>query len=351
MTTIIAETLDRFAQSQVTTFHTDRSQTVGASEIGACLRKTFWIKHEADPVKGVPRDPEYQETWGARLRGTMMEQHFWAPALYARFGDRLKYAGDEQVTLVAGRLSATPDGLLCDLTRDERMACETKADCIVLECKTVDPRVNITQAKPQNVFQTQTQMGLFRTTTRHRPERAVISYTDTSFWSETKEFVVKYDEQIFQAAHGRANKIFSAAAGSELEPEGWISGGSECKFCPFTKPCGVERRNLPYADLAEFDPPDPQFVAEMTDMARAYRFADRLLDDAEAAKRKLQNDIKNRLREKGVKKIKGVLSWTEVKGRTTYDSKAMLAELKRRNVDTGQYESLGEPSDRLTITL
>jgi CRISPR/Cas system-associated exonuclease Cas4 (RecB family) len=349
MTTIIAETLDRFAQSQVTTFATDRSQSVGASEIGQCLRKTFWVKHEADPVKSVPRDPEYQETWGARLRGTMMEQYFWAPALRARFGDRLLYAGDEQETLVQGRLSATPDGLLCNLTRDEKMACETNANCIVLECKTIDPRANLPVARPQNTFQTQVQMGLFRATTRHRPERAVISYTDTSFWSETKEFVVKYDSEVFQAAINRADKIFAAASGKELDPEGWIAGGGECRYCPFTKPCGVERRNLPYAEPE--DPPDPQFVAEMTDMARAYRSADRLLDAAEAAKRQLQNDIKNRLREKGVKKIKGVLSWTEVKGRTTYDTKAVLAELKRRNVDTGQYESLGEPSDRLTIIL
>ncbi len=349
MTTIIADTLGSYAQAQEKIFTTDRSKTVGASEVGQCLRKTFWLKHENDVDKGVARDPEYTETWGARTRGSVFEEHFWVPALKTRFGNRLKYAGSKQRTLTDGQLSATPDGLLVNLTREEKMAAETRADCLVVECKTIDPRANLPAARPQNTFQTQVQMGLFRKLTPHQPERAVLSYTDTSFWSETKEFVFKYDESVFQSAVNRANRVFYAGAGKDLDPEGWIAGGAECKFCPFTKACGVERRSLPYAEPD--DPPDPQFIAEIKDMAQLYLDAKAELDADEAIVRRMQNDIKDRLREKGIKKIKGVLSWVEVKGRTNYDTKAMLAELKRRNIDTDQYESLGEPSDRLTITL
>ena len=40
------------------------------------------------------------------------------PALRARYGDKLLYAGDKQQTFVSGFLSATPDGLLIDQSRD-----------------------------------------------------------------------------------------------------------------------------------------------------------------------------------------------------------------------------------------
>ena len=48
-------------------------------------------------------------------------------------------------------------------------------------------------------------------------------------------------------------------------PEGWIAGGAECRYCPFTIACGVERRNLPFQD----NDVDPQFAAEMKDAALA----------------------------------------------------------------------------------
>ena len=73
---LIAETLNRYAQSQTVTFKHDRKQTVGASEIGQCARKVFWLKNEDDPEYAVPRDPEYTETWGARMRGTVFENAF-----------------------------------------------------------------------------------------------------------------------------------------------------------------------------------------------------------------------------------------------------------------------------------
>ncbi len=146
-------------------------QTVGASEVGQCARKVYWIKNADDPAHSAPRDEGYVDGWGARLRGQVFEDNFWVPAMRARFGRALKFAGRNQRTFSSGFLSATPDGLV------------TAPECFLIECKTIDPRTKLDEPKPAHAFQVQTQLGLVRETTRYKPTRAIISYTDTSFWS------------------------------------------------------------------------------------------------------------------------------------------------------------------------
>ena len=91
-------------------------------------------------------------------------------------------------------------------------------------------------------------MGILRATTDFRPTHAVISYADASFWSDVKEFVVAFDPDIYDAAQARAQIVMTATDLEHIAPEGWIAGGYECRYCPFTKPCGIERRNLPFAE-------------------------------------------------------------------------------------------------------
>src|SRR5262245_20883240 len=62
-----------------------RAFTLGASDIGQCARKAFFVKHNGE------RDPGYVDTWGAALRGQIIEQAFWVPALRAHFGANLKF--------------------------------------------------------------------------------------------------------------------------------------------------------------------------------------------------------------------------------------------------------------------
>ena len=90
---IISETLDRYVKKIDKSWTHDRSNTVGASEVGQCARKIFWLKSEADAKHRVARDPDFQETWGARIRGTIIEDKFWEPALRDRFDKRLLFAG------------------------------------------------------------------------------------------------------------------------------------------------------------------------------------------------------------------------------------------------------------------
>jgi len=66
---LISDTLDRYAATRAKTFSGDRSQTLGASEVGQCARKMFWLKNEDDPTLAAKRDPDYVDTWGAWMRG------------------------------------------------------------------------------------------------------------------------------------------------------------------------------------------------------------------------------------------------------------------------------------------
>lgn len=328
----------------------DRVNTVGASDIGQCERKTYWTKNLGDPDHGAPVDGDYTDTYGAKLRGTVYESTVWAKALQSAFGSRLLYAGEEQQTFVSGFLSATPDGLLIKLTKEEQAL--IAPDCgteVMTECKTFDPRANLTEPKPENVFQVHVQTGLVRELTRFNPTHSILSYTNASFWNDGPEFVIKFDPEIFAVAKKRAARIMTAKSAADLKPEGWITGGAECEYCPFTKPCGVARRRLPDAVVAA--ELDPQFIAEIIDLARAVKQYDKAVDADTAALRTAQQAIKDRLRDHKVRRVPGVCTWTPVKGRAGWDNKAIRETLEAQGIDMDVFKTEGEAGDRLQITL
>lgn len=343
---MIKAALEQYAATTSKSWAHDRSQTVGASEVGQCARKVFWLKNEGDSRYGALRDPDYEDTWGARVRGTVMENELWVPAMRQQFGERLLYAGADQQTLVSGFISATPDGLITELHSGEHPALPA-GTCVTAECKTADPRTNLAEAKAENVYQTHIQMGLIRELTPYRPTHSILSYIDASFWNEVIEFVVPFDQRVFDAGRKRAAMIMTATEAGELKPEGWIAGGRECEYCPFTKACGITRRSVPETNLA----PDPQFVAEMADMALAAKRFEVARDNADAALRETQQAIRDRLRSHGVRKIPGILNWSHVKGRTAYDNKAIQKAAIEAGVDIEQFSTVGEPTDRLTISV
>src|SRR5262249_47878061 len=114
---MIREALNAYAVTIARLFDS-RENTVGASEVGQCGRKIFFAKNVDDQVYGAALDQDYDNPWGAALRGQLFEDHFWVPALRARFGNKLLYAGADQQTFVSGFLSATPDGLVIDQPAD-----------------------------------------------------------------------------------------------------------------------------------------------------------------------------------------------------------------------------------------
>lgn len=344
---LISKALDTYARSSGRVF-ADRSSTVGASEVGQCARKVYWLKNEDDPQHAAPRDADYIDGWGARARGSVYENHFWEPALRQQFGERLLFAGAEQQTFSSGFLSATPDGLLTGLEPDA--IAPGSGPEVMCECKTADPRTNLSEAKAENVYQTHVQMGLIRECTQYRPTHSILSYTDASFWNEVKEFVIPFDEAIFNAAKARAATIMTATHPSDLRPEGWIAGGRECGYCPFTKACGVERRAMPEVSR----PLDAQFAAELSDLARALKQQEAIGKEADKSARDLQDQIKSRLQSRGQRKVvaDGVsITWSSVKGRPSWDQKGIREAASAAGVDLKQFSTVGEPTDRLVVTV
>jgi hypothetical protein len=343
---IIKPILDSYAAASERVFKTDRSQTVGASDVGQCARKTFWTKNEGDPQLAAARDPGYVDRWGAKVRGTIIENNFWEPAMRHRYHDQLLFAGVDQKTFVSSFLSATPDGLIVGLTPGE--IAPGSGTEVMAECKSADPRTNLSEAKEHNVYQTQIQMGLIREQTEYRPTHSVLSYIDASFWDEVTEFVIPFDQAIYNNGKARATRIMTATSFEELKPEGWIGGGKECAYCPFTIACGIERRDMKAeAKIAA----DPQFVAEITDLCREIQTLDNGIDRDSVAMRDLQTDLRMRLKEKGIRRIAGVVSWSPVKGRKSYDNKKIQEALESTGVDLEQFAKTGEATDRLVITL
>ena len=344
MSTIFETALADYAQSRHGA-DKDRAFTLGASDIGQCGRKAFFAKHNAE------RDPGYVDTWGATLRGQIIEQAYWVPALRARFGANLKLVGDKQRQFKRGFISATPDALLTNAPRDILTPLgvpDIGSDCLLLEAKSVDPRVKLDAPKPEHRYQAIVQLGVVRETTEYQPCFCVLTYINASFWDDITEFAIGFDPAVYVNAKARATKVLTANHASELPPEGWIAGGKECEHCPFTKACGIERRIAPDGNACA----DPQFASEVRELAVAYKARQAEVDAAETRLRASQHEIKERLRAKQLRRVAGddfSVTWTPVKGRQGYDVKALSAAAAAAGVGVQEFETSATPGDRLDV--
>jgi hypothetical protein len=349
---MIRAVLGEYARAHGRVFE-DRANTVGASDIGRCGRQVFYVKNETDADFGAPRNPDFTESWGATMRGRIFEDHFWVPALRARYGERLRFAGAQQETFALGFLSATPDALLVALGGDALAPLgvpDIGGDgSLALECKTVDPRSKLAGPRLEHIYQAQVQLGLLHELTSHRPEYSLISYVDASLWDLIYEFPIRRDPTIFEEAQRRSARILTATAAEQLAPEGWIAGGRECELCPYSRACGGERARIPQQATED---PDPQFIGEIADLARQAKRHEAELQAAAAEFRGLQHEIKERLRARGFRRIVGdgvAVTWSAVKGRPSYNMAAMREAAIKAGIDINQFETTGEASDRLII--
>ena len=342
----IKSLLHDYAATLDKTFEHDRANTIGASEIGACLRKTWFGKNDA------PRDPDYVDRYGARLRGNLIEDHYWTPGLRASLPDgvTLHLAGEEQRTIVDGYLSATPDGVLTGLPRGCLASVNIPdigpSRSIAVECKSIDPRADLRTARSHHVFQTQVQIGLLRAHTPYKPEYAVISYVDASFLDEVTEFTVAFDPAVYKAAQARSREIMAATDPLELSPEGKIAGGAECGYCPWASHCqAVFIAGMPQT---ETKPLGNNAMAELKRLRDAEREIDSICDAAGADRAKAREAITEFLRTNGVRRVNGddwSVAWTPTKGRETVDIKAA----ENAGLDLSPFRKTGEPGARLVI--
>ncbi len=115
------------------------------------------------------------------------------PALRAGMppGCELLWAGEDQRTLVDGYISATPDGLIVNRSNQD-VTIEgfvlAPGECIGVEIKSIDPRINLMDAKAEHIGQVHVQMGLIRACTEYRPNVVVVIYIDASFFDDIEIF-------------------------------------------------------------------------------------------------------------------------------------------------------------------
>lgn len=330
-------------------FAHDRSQTVGASEVFDCLRKVFFKKRGAE--LGYEKDVDADVSWGATRRGDILENYFIVPALsqYLPQGAKLLFAGDDQKTLFFKRNSATPDGLIVGLTSDALSGLgipDIKSDCVVIEMKTIDPRVGLVEEKAIHHGQAQIQMGLIRDTTPYKPNYAIVLYIDASFLDNIKPFVVEFDENKWKAAQTRANTVWAHDKADDIRPEGKIDDG--CKFCEFKTACSIvitgkipeAKKKYNYDDDAK---------EQVSGLVNEIKDLEVIIKDYEKNIEEMKSQIKDILQEQDTRKMGDEsfsVSWYPQDGRETVDTKAMEAD----GIDLSPYKKRGNGFDVLRIT-
>lgn len=349
---LVKEAFESYAKSTQKVFGKSRMSTVGASEVGQCMRKIGYLKH--DNPKNSNRTVDYVDGWGAARRGNTFEDHFFVPALKQHYGKNLLFAGKEQMTWKFEQLSATPDGILINQKRDALASLMVPdigaSGCLVIDCKTIDPRIKLQEPKIEHFMQMQTQLGCVRDTSKYQPDYGLLIYTNASFYDDIIEFVVKFEPAVYEQCKARAAKILGAEHAHELKPEGWIAGGNDCQYCAFAKACKELRS--PGKEVAK--KVDPQLIAHLADLAEQERRWDAISSEAETNKKNTQDEIKTLMREKGLRKINeaGIsISWANVVGRISFDVPKLRAAAVAAGIDIQKFERAGEPSDRMTISV
>jgi len=342
----IKSLLHDYAATLNKTFEHDRANTVGASEVGTCLRKTWFGKND------VPHDAGYADRYGARLRGNLIEDHYWVPGIRASLPDgvELHLAGAEQRTIVDGYISATPDGVLTGLPRDCLAAIGIEdigpARTLAIECKSIDPRADLHTARAHHVFQTQVQMGLLRAHTPYKPEYALISYVDASFLDEVTEFPVTFNPAVYKAAQSRSREIMAATDPLELPPEGKLAGGAECGYCPWASYCqAVIVGGMPQTETKQLG---DNAIAELKRLRDIERAADETAETDAANLTAAKHAITEFLRINGVRRVNGdgwSVTWSPTKGRQTVDIEAA----ENAGLDLGPFRKTGQPGARLVV--
>lgn len=375
--------LAAFSAANKRTFAHDRTKSVGGSDVGQCLRKTWFNKHVA--THGFQCDEGFEQSSGATDRGSVYEDEVWAPALRAHrpAGSKLLFAGENQETLHKGLLSATPDGLFINLNRDCLFEQFGIADigpqsitidpdtgeitdispygCLVAECKTIDPRVNLKgEEKAEHGFQVNVQCGLIRAGTKYRPNFGVITYTNASFLDDVKEFLITYDPAVFAAAEARAALVMSEKDPSRIQPEGkWSKHAKECKYCSYTEACAaVSIRSIPGMPANKEDAA-PVLTAEqeatLDHLARQVATQADAEDLAERGKKIAQQKVRDYLREIGTNRASlstfTKISWAAQSGRTNYDMDAVADFVAKAGGDMADFEKPIASFDRLNVTV
>ena len=318
-----------------------RELYVSASQIGLCEMRQYFMAQRG-PVQ---IDDERPDAWGVFARGDTGEE--WVAGVFDRAqltehgGPRLGLAfsatGKHQVTVIdeINKLAATPDGIMW-----------LGSEPILLEIKTIDPRVSLDGPKPAHHRQVMFAMALMARVHSIKPTRAVILYVDCSNYANVTAFDVDYDEVEGDALIDRAKRIHTATL-DDLQPEGVFDGGNECKTCDFASQCKayqVERveRAEASADINDDD------LASLDDLAAQREAAAQMEGEAKRLKESATNQIRMLLDDLGLSYAQTAdysIRQSVTKGRETCDWRQAVED----GVDLSDYVSVGNGYPRLTV--
>ena len=240
----------------------DRKQTVGASEVGNCIRQVWYSKH------GYPE--ERAQSWGPATRGNVIEA--WARG-------RLRAAGFQvenvQRTLISPPLSATLDMTI---------------DGMPVDLKSFDPRIH-EPVRQKHRLQLQVQMRLTGAAV------GWLLYVNASDFSDLREVELEYDPSVAEAMRERAWIMLRAA--DPPEREGRWTG--DCQWCPFQTEClGKPIVGDGVLSLAE--------EAELRTLAVSRSVAVATVEYAKERNERLREQAHEVLRRAGVSIMPGVVS-------------------------------------------
>jgi len=309
----------------------DRSKYLTASTFSSCARSTYFDKHDA------PVDTHYTPNLGYFWRGSDMEDGA-VEALRESLnnGECLMMAGEDQRTLVFGRVAATPDGVFVS----------SDGEHIVIEIKSLDPRSNIYVPKQKHIEQAQVQIELINLTTDFKPTRAVLLYIDASDYSLMVEHDVARNEEILEVALKRADLIFNSESAMDLIPEGSFDGS--CRYCRFTQACGQAVLDSLPPSTGQQDALEDELMEELDILIRDRRVAMEQQVEAKTEQKKIEEQIKRQLRTSGRAKLMAdhwTISYSRVRARKSLDQ----AALKSAGIDLDPFYKTSPDSDRLTI--
>lgn len=346
---------DQWYATQGKVWKHDRSTTCGASEVFDCLRKLVFEKRHEE--FGYIPDDTSEDSWGGMQRGNILEDHYVAPALISQLptlGLQLLFAGQSnQETVVVGRNSSTPDGLITGIPNGpvtiqygehKIVLDDVQEGCIGLEIKSVDPRTNLFEEKAKHRGQSQVGLALIRETTEYKPRYWVILYIDASFIDKITPFVIEYDPEVMVAARTRADMVWTFKDAKAAPPEGKLDGG--CDYCRWTKECGAATFSL-YRG-ADNKPTGYTDVA-LEPLVRQYIMTKAEADDAAYAFEQAKQTLKDGMAELKVRRVNHPefsAVWSTVKGSKTLDQ----AALKKSGIDLSPYMKETNGYDKLVVT-
>jgi hypothetical protein len=345
--------LYKHLQDNQRVFAGGRIDTIGSSEIFACLRKAWYARNNPEAVDQSTRN------LGILERGNVIENAFFVPAMRGIFGAyNCHYMGDTQRTFRLGRLSATPDGLITgqpdDLFADDGLPSlgyansALKHASFVIENKSFDMRSVISEEREYHRCQAIVQMGMIRRQTVHHPEYAVITYINASDYLDVRPFFVKYDDDVFVAAQERAETAYRAKEAYDLPAEGVAQG--DCEYCDFVRLCrGTDADHFPTSKTR----PDDNVLGALRSLASEYLEHRGVEQAAEKRKKRKAEDIKRLLSEAGTRGVSEPdlrISYTLMDGKESLDRASLDAYIIAQGRTMDDFITVGAPYTRLTIS-